>query len=75
MAAFSVGWQREADLIELDVQLTRDGHVVVVHDSSRRHVIPAGSETRRSRNFERWTPGAGIALSSAENVFPPSTKS
>jgi glycerophosphoryl diester phosphodiesterase len=34
MAAFSVGWQREADLLELNVQFTRDGHVVVIHDSS-----------------------------------------
>ncbi|MDB4897641.1 MAG: glycerophosphoryl diester phosphodiesterase, partial [Firmicutes bacterium] len=32
MAAFRKGWELGADLLELDVQLTRDGHVVVVHD-------------------------------------------
>jgi glycerophosphoryl diester phosphodiesterase len=32
MAAFRKGWDLGADLLELDVQLTRDGHVIVVHD-------------------------------------------
>ncbi|NLJ85355.1 MAG: glycerophosphodiester phosphodiesterase family protein [Firmicutes bacterium] len=26
------GWERGADLLELDAQLTKDGHVVVLHD-------------------------------------------
>ena len=32
MASFENGWERGADLLELDVQLTKDGHVVVFHD-------------------------------------------
>ena len=32
MAAFVSGHSRGADLLELDVQLTRDGHLVVFHD-------------------------------------------
>lgn len=32
MAAFQVGHQVGADLLEMDVQLTKDGHLVVIHD-------------------------------------------
>ncbi len=34
LAAFEAAWRAGADLIELDVQLTRDGHVVVIHDDT-----------------------------------------
>ena len=34
MAAFRRGWAIGADLLELDVQLSRDGEVVVIHDSA-----------------------------------------
>lgn len=33
-AAFQLAWEQGADGIELDVQLTGDGRVVVIHDSS-----------------------------------------
>jgi glycerophosphoryl diester phosphodiesterase len=32
MASFREGWQQGADIIELDVRLAADGHVVVFHD-------------------------------------------
>ncbi|MEW6227886.1 MAG: glycerophosphodiester phosphodiesterase family protein [Bacillota bacterium] len=34
LAAFRSGWERGADLVEMDVQVTRDGHVVVFHDAT-----------------------------------------
>ncbi len=34
LAAFQSAWERGADGIELDVRLTRDGHLVVFHDRS-----------------------------------------
>jgi len=32
LAAFRLGWQQLADADELDVQLTRDGRLIVIHD-------------------------------------------
>lgn len=34
LAAFEAAWRAGADAIELDVQLTADGHVVVIHDET-----------------------------------------
>ncbi len=34
LAAFNLATEQEADAIELDVDLTRDGHVVVMHDAT-----------------------------------------
>src|SRR5512135_1831254 len=34
LAAFQLAVEQEADAIELDVDLTRDGHVVVMHDAT-----------------------------------------
>ncbi len=34
LAAFQLAAEQEADAIELDVDLTRDGHVVVIHDAT-----------------------------------------
>ena len=34
LAAFHLAWEQGADGVELDVQMTRDGHVVVIHDES-----------------------------------------
>ena len=33
-AAFQLAWEQGADGVELDVRMTRDGHVVVIHDES-----------------------------------------
>jgi len=32
IAAFRLGWKQRADAVELDIQLTRDGQIVVIHD-------------------------------------------
>ncbi len=34
LAAFTLAAEQEADAIELDVDLTRDGHVIVMHDAT-----------------------------------------
>ncbi len=34
LAAFEAAWRAGADLVELDIQLTRDGQVVVLHDDT-----------------------------------------
>ncbi|MBC7290298.1 MAG: glycerophosphodiester phosphodiesterase [Actinotalea sp.] len=34
LAAFEAAWRAGADAVELDVQLTADGHVVVIHDET-----------------------------------------
>ncbi len=32
LAAVNLAWQQHADAVEIDVRLTRDGHVVAIHD-------------------------------------------
>jgi glycerophosphoryl diester phosphodiesterase len=38
LAAFRLAWEQEADGIEIDVQVTRDGHVVCIHDADTKKV-------------------------------------
>lgn len=33
LAAFALGWTQEADGLELDIHLTKDGQIAVIHDS------------------------------------------
>ena len=37
-AAVSLAWQEETGAVEIDVRLTRDGRIVVIHDSDTLHV-------------------------------------
>lgn len=34
LAAFRLGWEQQADAVELDIRLSSDGHVVVMHDAT-----------------------------------------
>lgn len=36
LAAVRLGWEQGADAVEIDVQFSRDGHVVVIHDDNTR---------------------------------------
>ncbi len=38
LAAVRLGWQQHADAVEIDVRLSKDGHVVVLHDDDTRRV-------------------------------------
>jgi glycerophosphoryl diester phosphodiesterase len=42
MKAFRLAAEMKADMIELDVHLTRDGVAVVNHDTAFNHAVPAG---------------------------------
>lgn len=61
MAAFRLGFEQEADAVELDVHLSSDGEVVVIHDSSTRRTTGhdqavAGQtlEELRARDAGSW---------------------
>src|SRR5215510_13578750 len=36
LAAIHLGWKQQADAVEIDVQFSKDGHVVVIHDDNTR---------------------------------------
>ena len=36
MAAIKLAWKQQADAVEIDVQFSRDGHLVVIHDPNTR---------------------------------------
>lgn len=36
LAAIQLGWKQGADAVEIDVHLSKDGHVVVIHDDNTR---------------------------------------
>jgi glycerophosphoryl diester phosphodiesterase len=36
MAAIQLAWKQQADAVEIDVQFSRDGHLVVIHDPNTR---------------------------------------
>jgi glycerophosphoryl diester phosphodiesterase len=36
LASIQLGWQQLADAVEIDVQFSRDGHIVVIHDDNTR---------------------------------------
>jgi len=36
LASIRLGWQQNADAVEIDVQFSRDGHIVVIHDDNTR---------------------------------------
>lgn len=38
MAAIKLAWQRRADAVEIDIQLTKDNHVVVIHDKDTKRL-------------------------------------
>ena len=36
LASIQLGWQQDADAVEIDVQFSKDGHIVVIHDDNTR---------------------------------------
>ena len=48
LAAFKLAWEQGADADELDVHLTKDGHVVAIHDADTRRTAGVSKEIRAS---------------------------
>jgi glycerophosphoryl diester phosphodiesterase len=48
LPAFRLAWEQSADLAELDVRLSRDGRVVVIHDATARRT---GGRDRKIRDL------------------------
>ncbi len=78
LAAFDLAWRQEADAIECDIHLSRDGHCVVSHDDSLART--SGSDLKISQStladlkkldVGRWKGGswAGQAVPSLEEVL------
>ncbi len=44
LASLRLGWEQQADAGELDIRLSRDGHIVVVHDASTRRTTGIDKE-------------------------------
>ena len=36
LASIQLGWEQNADAVEIDVQFSKDGHIVVIHDDNTR---------------------------------------
>jgi len=49
LASFALGWQQQADAGELDIRLTKDRHIVVIHDAdAKRTTGAAGAVASRT---------------------------
>ena len=64
LASFAAALEAGADVLEIDVHMTRDGHVVVAHDADGTRMAGVGREVRACSlaEIERWDIGAGPGL-------------
>ena len=61
LPAFKMAADMGADGVELDIQMTKDGEIVVCHDET----IKAGSKTLLSRSSAGWISAAETQLTRA----------
>lgn len=73
LAAVQLAWEQQADGVEVDIQLSRDGHIVVFHDEDTKRFDTIGKRVRDltleelrtldvgSHKGEKWQ-GEGIPL-------------
>ena len=61
MAAFRSAVALEPDMLEIDLHMTQDGEIIMMHD----HTVD------RTTDGARWTRAAGRARSSREKRCPP----
>ena len=47
LAAVNLGWQQKADAVEVDVHLSKDGQIVVIHDDNTRKIAGVRKKVRR----------------------------
>ena len=61
LESFRLGWQQQADAVELDIMLSKDGRIVVIHDPNTkrlagvdRPVVEQSFEELRSQDVGKW---------------------
>ena len=61
MPSFQLGWEQQADAVELDIMLSKDGKIVVIHDKDTkrlggvdRPVVEQSFEELRGLDVGRW---------------------
>ncbi len=61
LAAFRLGYTQQADAVELDIRLTRDGQIVVIHDANTRRTTGHDADVKscslaslRALDAGRW---------------------
>lgn len=71
IAAFDLAVQQGADYIELDVQLTMDQHVVVIHDDTVDRTTNGNGFVKSYTldQLKNWTQEAGLTNSTRMNEF------
>ena len=78
LESFQLGWQQQADAVELDIMLSKDGRIVVIHDKDTkrlagvdRPVVEQTLEELRSLDVGRWkgTRWAGTRIPSFSDVL------
>jgi glycerophosphoryl diester phosphodiesterase len=71
LPAFERAIERGADALELDVHLTRDGHVVVAHDpdGARMCGTPRAIREATLAELERWDAGWGVVDAAGRRPF------
>jgi glycerophosphoryl diester phosphodiesterase len=52
LPAFELAWKQKADAIELDVFLSRDGKIVVIHDADTKRVAGSGGKVAEQTSAE-----------------------
>jgi glycerophosphoryl diester phosphodiesterase len=65
LAAFRLAWDRGAAMFELDVHLTADGELAVIHDSDTRRTTGVSMVVERSTMAELRKLDAGLCLGDA----------
>jgi len=71
LEAFGLGLERGADALEMDVRMTRDGVIMVIHDATGRRVAGAPGAVAASTLDEvrRWDLGRAARVPSLEEVL------
>ena len=61
LASFASALELGADLVELDIQLTRDGAVVVIHDPTLKRTTSGRGDIRQMEPCPRSSVSSGTA--------------
>src|SRR5580698_8356847 len=59
LAAVNLAWRQRADAVEIDVHLSRDGRLVVIHDSNTRRTTGVNRKVARQTLAELHALDAG----------------